>query len=129
MEGKDSCFNKWCWGNWSLAFRDGETNSTRLAGHQGIVWTSLFPPDLASAHPLPDVQQSRNQARGVHQVILTLPLSRGSQRPAWLSETETTCWAQGWEGSCVLPNEWEGRIEQPMSEVQGSTVLVGNVLS
>ena len=100
-----------------------------LPGTRALSGPASCPPDLASAHPLPDMQQSRNQARGVHQVILTLPLSRGSQRPAWLSETETTCWAQGWEGSCVLPNEWEGRIEQPMSEVQGSTILVGNVLS
>lgn len=99
-ENKDSFFNKWCWGIWSLTFRDGETEIQEgLPGTRALSGPASCPPDLASAHRLPDEQQSRNPAcRGASGHPDLVPEQR-FPRPAWISETETTFWTEGWEGS------------------------------
>lgn len=62
-KNKDSFFKKWCWGIWSLTFRDGETEIQEdLLGTRALSGPASCPPDLASAHRLPDEQQSRNPA-------------------------------------------------------------------
>ena len=100
MEKKDSLFNNGYWGIWSLTFRDGETEIQEdLPGTRALSGPASRPPDLASAHPLPDVQHSRNPAcRGALGHPDLVPEQRFS-RPAWVSETETTFWTEGWEGS------------------------------
>ena len=60
---KRQFFSKWCWENWSLTFRDGETEiQADLPGTRASSGPASHPPDVAGAHPLPDVQHSHNPA-------------------------------------------------------------------
>ena len=62
-KGTHSLFSKWCWENWSLTFRDWETEiQENLLETRASTGPTSRPPDVAGARPLPDVQHSHNPA-------------------------------------------------------------------